>query len=160
MSKIVCSICKKVHDHVHDGNCPVHPDQKESTYDFKNSDDYLNKEVDRVNKERHSSGLEGLVGSLEDSGPTEKFIYNYGTRTHHLAFVTEYIEETYENMGEDGLEYLVKLIGSPNEGLKQTFTVASPNTLLVNEYIHRYGDFTGFFTKDNVTLLTESTEKQ
>jgi len=98
--------------------------------------------------------------SLEESGPTEKYIHNYGTRTHHLAFVTENIDSVYEKLKDDGMKYLVNLLGSPEEGLKQTFTVASPNTLLVNEYIHRYGDFTGFFTKENVTLLTKSTEKQ
>ncbi|MCF7919444.1 MAG: hypothetical protein K9N06_06000 [Candidatus Cloacimonetes bacterium] len=98
--------------------------------------------------------------SLEESGPTEKFIYNYGARTHHLAFITQNIEETYRFLGYDGLQYLIELIGSPDQGLKQTFTVASSHTLLVNEYIYRYGDFTGFFTKENVTLLTEATEKQ
>lgn len=98
--------------------------------------------------------------NLEESGPTEKFIYNYGTRTHHMAFVTDEIETVYEKLKEDKMEFLVELIGSPAAGLKQTFTEASPTTLLVNEYIHRYGDFTGFFTKDNVTLLTKSTEKQ
>ncbi len=51
-------------------------------------------------------------------------------------------------------------MGAPDEGLKQTFTQPSENTLLVNEYIHRYGDFDGFFTKSNVTRLTEATEKQ
>jgi hypothetical protein len=35
-----------------------------------------------------------------------------------------------------------------------------PYALLVNEYIHRYGDFEGFFTKGNVTLLTAATGKQ
>jgi len=98
--------------------------------------------------------------SLDDSGPTEKYIYNYGTRTHHLAFVTQHIEEVYEKLKEDGVDYLVDLIGSPEDGLKQTFTVASPNTLIVNEYLHRFGDFTGFFSQKNVTLLTKSTEKQ
>ncbi|MDP8232719.1 MAG: hypothetical protein P9L91_08645, partial [Candidatus Zophobacter franzmannii] len=98
--------------------------------------------------------------TIDDSGPTEKFIYNYGTRTHHLAFVTENIESTYENLGKDGMEYLVELVGAPEQGLKQTFTVASENTLLVNEYIHRYGNFMGFFTRENVTALTASTEKQ
>ena len=29
-----------------------------------------------------------------------------------------------------------------------------------NEYIHRYSDFDGFFTKSNVTLLTGATDKQ
>jgi hypothetical protein len=58
------------------------------------------------------------------------------------------------------MRFLVELVGSPDEGLKQTFTMPSPNTLLVNEYIHRYGDFDGFFTRSNVTLLTKATEKQ
>lgn len=96
----------------------------------------------------------------EESGPTEKYIHNFNTRTHHMAFTTENIEDTYIAMKKDGLEYLVELVGSPDEGLKQTFTNTSPSTFLVNEYIHRYGDFDGFFTKNNVTLLTESTEKQ
>ena len=97
---------------------------------------------------------------LEHSGPTEKFIHNYGTRTHHLAFDTKNIEETYQGLKDSGMGFLLELVGSPEEGLKQTFSEASPNTLLVNEYIHRYGDFTGFFTRSNVTQLTESTEKQ
>ncbi|MBI5000385.1 MAG: hypothetical protein HZB92_02505 [Euryarchaeota archaeon] len=52
------------------------------------------------------------------------------------------------------------LVGSEREGLKQTFTKHSANTLIVNEYIHRYGGFDGFFRKSNVTLLTEATGKQ
>jgi len=98
--------------------------------------------------------------NLEDSGPTEKYIYNYGTRTHHMAFVTQNIEEVYQKLKNDGVEYLVELIGSPEEGLRQTFTVASSNTLIVNKYLHRYGDFTGFFSRQNVTVLTDSTNKQ
>jgi len=30
----------------------------------------------------------------------------------------------------------------------------------VNEYIHRYGDFDGFFTRTNVERLTKATERQ
>jgi len=55
---------------------------------------------------------------------------------------------------------LIDLIGSPDEGLKQTFTEPSEKTMLVTEYIHRYGDFRGFFTKSNVTLLTAATDRQ
>jgi len=106
-----------------------------------------------------TSGIVPFRG-LEESGPTENYIYNYGTRTHHLAFITENIEDTYDRLHKDGMEYLVELVGSPQQGLKQTFTQASPSTLIVNEYIHRYGDFKGFFTKDNVTKLTESTNLQ
>ncbi len=106
-----------------------------------------------------TSGITNYTSS-EESGPTERFTYNYGTRVHHMAFNTNKIEDTYEGLKENGMDFLIQLIGSENEGLKQTFSVQSPNTLIVNEYIHRYGDFDGFFTKSNVTDLTRSTEKQ
>jgi 4-hydroxyphenylpyruvate dioxygenase-like putative hemolysin len=106
-----------------------------------------------------TAGIRPFV-SLEESGPTEKFIHNYGVRTHHLAFHTEEIDATFQALKDDGMGFLVELVGSPEEGLKQTFTEMSPNTFLVNEYIHRFGDFDGFFTKSNVTLLTEATDKQ
>jgi len=95
-----------------------------------------------------------------ESGPTENFIHNYGARTHHIAFCTDNIDETFAAIKADGMEFLIELVGSPDEGLKQTFTVASHNTMLVNEYIQRYGGFDGFFTKSNVTDLTRATEKQ
>jgi hypothetical protein len=106
-----------------------------------------------------TSGISSYI-SDELSGPTEKFVHNYGQRVHHIAFHTEKIEATYDALGKDGMDFLIKLVGSPAEGLKQTFTVASPYTLLVNEYIYRYGDFDGFFTKSNVTALTGATGKQ
>lgn len=106
-----------------------------------------------------TSGISPYI-SDEVSGPTEKFIHNYGTRVHHLAFRTKNIEETFSALKKDGMNFLIDLVGSPDEGLKQTFSAASENTLLVNEYIHRYGDFDGFFTKSNVTLLTGATDKQ
>ncbi|MBU7026624.1 MAG: hypothetical protein HXS48_06750 [Theionarchaea archaeon] len=106
-----------------------------------------------------TSGISPYV-SDEESGPTEKFIHNYGTRVHHMAFHTENIEDTVACLKEDGMDFLIELVGSPEEGLKQTFSTASTNTLLVNEYIHRYGDFDGFFTRSNVTLLTGATDKQ
>jgi 4-hydroxyphenylpyruvate dioxygenase-like putative hemolysin len=106
-----------------------------------------------------TSGISPYV-SDQASGPTEKFIHNYGPRVHHMAFRTEYIEDTFSAIKADGMDFLIELVGSPEEGLKQTFTVASEHTLLVNEYIHRYGDFDGFFTKSNVTLLTGATDKQ
>ncbi|MFW5733441.1 MAG: hypothetical protein ACOCWR_00110 [Oceanidesulfovibrio sp.] len=106
-----------------------------------------------------TSGIEPFV-DVSSSGPTEKFIHNYGLRVHHMAFRTENIEETYAALGDDGMEFLVELVGSREDGLKQTFTVGSPHTFLVNEYIHRYDGFDGFFTKSNVTDLTRATDKQ
>lgn len=106
-----------------------------------------------------TSGISPYI-SDEISGPTEKFIQNYGSRVHHIAFQTEAIEDTYDSLVRDEMKFLIELVGSPEEGLKQTFTEPSGNTLLVNEYIHRYGDFDGFFSKSNVTLLTAATGKQ
>ena len=106
-----------------------------------------------------TSGIKPFV-SEEFSGPTEKFISNYGPRVHHMAFNTEKIEDTFAGLRSGGQGFLLDLIGSEVEGLKQTFSEPSEHTMLVNEYIHRYGNFTGFFTKSNVTHLTGSTDKQ
>lgn len=106
-----------------------------------------------------TSGITPFV-SQQASGPTEKFISNFGPRVHHIAFQTEEIDATVEALRKDGMKFLLDLVGSPEEGLKQIFSQPSRNTLLVLEYIHRYGDFDGFFTKSNVTSLTAATAKQ
>jgi hypothetical protein len=106
-----------------------------------------------------TSGIRPFV-SLEQSGPTEKFIHNYGVRTHHMAFRTENIDDVFKELKNAGMEFLVELVGSREDGLQQTFTRASPHTLLVNEYIRRYDGFDGFFTRSNVTELTRATDSQ
>jgi 4-hydroxyphenylpyruvate dioxygenase-like putative hemolysin len=106
-----------------------------------------------------TSGIKPYT-SEEESGPTEKFVHNYGARVHHLAFNTEHIEYTFEMLKENRMAFLIELIGSPEEGLKQTFSYPSKNTFLVNEYIYRYNGFDGFFTKENVADLTGATSKQ
>ena len=73
---------------------------------------------------------------------------------------TEHIEQTCADLMDRGMEFLIGLIGSEAEGLKQTFSVASDSTLIVNEYIRRYGDFDGFFSPNNVMLLTGATGRQ
>jgi hypothetical protein len=94
------------------------------------------------------------------SGPTEAFIQNYGTRVHHMAFQTANIESTVADLKKDAMAFLLDLVGLEEEGLKQIFSEPSKHTLIVNEYIHRYGSFNGFFTKSNVEKLTEATAKQ
>jgi hypothetical protein len=106
-----------------------------------------------------TSGITPFV-SEEVSGPTEKFIQDYGTRSHHMAFRTENIEVTIKNLKKDGMKFLLDLVGSEEEGLKQIFSEPSPSTLIVNEYIHRYSGFDGFFTRSNVEKLTEATARQ
>jgi hypothetical protein len=106
-----------------------------------------------------TSGISPDIGD-DVVGPTEKFIRNYGTRVHHIAFRTENIVKTVAALKADGLLFLLDLVGSPDEGLRQIFSVPSLHTMLVTEYIQRYGDFDGFFTKSNVEKLTKATEKQ
>ena len=104
----------------------------------------------------------GVTEYIDDqqSGPTEKFTHNFGPRVHHLAFHTENIEAAFEALKQDDMDFLVELVGSEEEGLRQTFSVAMGGTMIVNEYIYRYGEFDGFFTKSNVAILTEATSKQ
>lgn len=106
-----------------------------------------------------TSGIASYT-SDEVSGPTEKFIRNYGPRVHHMAFRTEKIEETVSMLKKEGMEFLLDLVGSEDEGLRQIFSEPSQHTLIVNEYIQRYGSFDGFFTRSNVTKLTEATARQ
>jgi hypothetical protein len=96
----------------------------------------------------------------EDPGPTENFIHGYGTRVHHMAFSTDDIDTVYSELVSHGMKFLVGLVGSREEGLKQTFSMPSPHTMIVNEYIHRYEGFDGFFTRSNVEELTRATGKQ
>jgi hypothetical protein len=106
-----------------------------------------------------TSGIRPFTTEAE-SGPTEMFIRNYGTRVHHMAFRTENIEETVATLRRDNMAFLLDLVGSKEEGLRQIFSEPSGHTLLVNEYIHRYDGFDGFFTKSNVEILTAATGKQ
>jgi 4-hydroxyphenylpyruvate dioxygenase-like putative hemolysin len=106
-----------------------------------------------------TSGITRFTNNAK-SGPTEKFIQNYGTRVHHMAFRTKNIEATVETLKKDGMAFLLDLVGSETEGLRQIFSEPSQYTLIVNEYIQRYGDFDGFFTRANVERLTQATEKQ
>jgi 4-hydroxyphenylpyruvate dioxygenase-like putative hemolysin len=92
-----------------------------------------------------TSGIAPYKGE-ESSGSAGKFIYNYGPRVHHMAFRTEQIEDTYKNLKHDGLQFQNVLVGTPDDGLKQTFSKPSPHTLLVHEYIYRYGNSASFTT--------------
>jgi hypothetical protein len=107
-----------------------------------------------------TSGIKPYTGGPNLSEPTEKFVRNYGKRVHHLAWQADPIEQVFEGLKGDGMGFLLDLVGDRSEGLKQTFSKPSKNTFLVQEYIHRYDDFDGFFTKSNVTKLTEATDWQ
>jgi hypothetical protein len=106
-----------------------------------------------------------FVNHLEKlPSPTETFVRNYGPRLHHMAISVkdgerdgmENIEFVVNAIAENGQEFLLDVIGSKEEGLKQIFSNASEHSSLIIEYVQRFGNFDGFFTKDNVAKLTEA----
>lgn len=96
--------------------------------------------------------------------PTETFVRNYGPRLHHMAISVkdgerngkEHIDIVVDAIAENGKEFLLDVIGSKEQGLKQIFSNASEHSSLIIEYVQRYGSFDGFFTKENVAKLTEA----
>jgi len=96
--------------------------------------------------------------------PTETFVRNYGPRLHHIAIAVsdgetaghENIEYVVEQIRAQGRDFLLDVIGSKDEGLKQIFSSASEHSSLIIEYVQRFGDFAGFFARDNVAKLTHA----
>jgi hypothetical protein len=96
--------------------------------------------------------------------PTEQFVRNFGPRLHHLAVaVTDgelggrpHIDYVVDSLRRCGQDFLLDVIGSKEEGLKQIFSSASEYSSLIVEYVQRFGDFQGFFTKGNVANLTHA----
>lgn len=94
--------------------------------------------------------------------PTEAFVRNFGPRLHHLAVAVKdgrigdqiNIDHVVSALQNCGQKFLLEVIGSEQEGLKQIFSSASEHSSLIVEYVQRFGDFQGFFTKDNVADLT------
>lgn len=100
--------------------------------------------------------------------PTETFVRNFGARLHHIALSVkdgergnkENIEFVVEAIANQGKGFLLDVVGSREAGLKQVFSQASEYSALIIEYVQRYGDFQGFFTRENVALLTEAAGTQ
>lgn len=96
--------------------------------------------------------------------PTEDFVRNFGPRLHHLAVAVRdgeaggrpNIDYVVDSLRGCGREFLLDVIGSQEEGLKQIFSSASEYSSLIVEYVQRFGDFQGFFTKGNVANLTRA----
>ena len=106
-----------------------------------------------------------FVNHLEKlPSPTETFVRNYGPRLHHVALAVadgerhgmENIEYVVEQIKQEGKDFLLDVIGSKAEGLKQIFSNASEHSSLIIEYVQRFGEFKGFFTKQNVAELTHA----
>lgn len=104
-----------------------------------------------------------FVNHLEHlPSPTETFVRNYGPRLHHVAIAVkdgerdgmENIDFVVKAITEQGNGFLLDVIGSKEQGLKQIFSNASEHSSLIIEYVQRFNGFTGFFTQENVAALT------
>lgn len=101
---------------------------------------------------------------LNTPSPTENFVRNYGPRLHHIALAVRdgetagkaNIDHVVAEIRRQGKEFLLDVIGSREEGLKQVFSSASEHSSLIIEYVQRFGDFEGFFAKQNVAELTHA----
>ena len=109
----------------------------------------------------HPYFVNHLVGT---ASPTENFVRNYGPRLHHVALSVAdgetqgkaNIDYVVEAIKANGKDFLLDVIGSREEGLKQIFSSASEHSSLIVEYVQRLDDFDGFFTKQNVAELTRA----
>ena len=106
-----------------------------------------------------------FVNHLEKlPSPTETFVRNYGPRLHHIALAVkdgerdnlENIEYVVDQIKQAGKDFLLDVIGSKQEGLKQIFSNASEHSSLIIEYVQRFGAFDGFFARENVAQLTHA----
>ena len=106
-----------------------------------------------------------FVNHLEKlPSPTETFVRNYGPRLHHVALAVrdgetegrENIEHVVKQIAAQGRDFLLDVIGSKEQGLKQIFSSASEHSSLIIEYVQRFGSFDGFFAKENVAELTQA----
>jgi hypothetical protein len=138
-------------------------DQNSSTNVTKNV--HFDEEIRSPAKVFTANNTPYFVNHLEKlPSPTETFVRNYGPRLHHIALAVadgerhgvENIEYVVEQIKQEGQDFLLDVIGSKAEGLKQIFSNASDHSSLIIEYVQRFGDFKGFFTKQNVAELTHA----
>jgi len=138
-------------------------DQNSSTNVTKNI--HFDEEIRSPAKVFTANNTPYFVNHLEKlPSPTETFVRNYGPRLHHIALAVadgerharENIEYVVEQIKQEGQDFLLDVIGSKAEGLKQIFSNASEHSSLIIEYVQRFGEFKGFFTRHNVAELTHA----
>ena len=138
-------------------------DQNSSTNVTKNV--HYNSEMKSPAKVFTANNTPYFVNHLNNlPSPTETFVRNYGPRLHHIALAVcdgerhglENIDYVVQQIAAQGRNFLLDVIGSKEDGLKQIFSSASEHSSLIIEYVQRFGDFDGFFTKHNVAKLTHA----
>lgn len=85
-----------------------------------------------------------FVNHLEQlPSPTETFVRNYRPRLHHIALAVpdgerhgeENIQYVVNQIAAQGRGFLLDVIGSKEQGLKQIFSSASEHSSLIIEYV-------------------------
>lgn len=137
------------------------PDQNSSTNVTKSVhyEDVLRSPAKVFTAANHPYFCNHLIGK---PSPTEFFARNFGPRLHHIAVAIRdgrtadqlNIDYVVNSLRESGQKFLLEVIGSEREGLKQIFSSASEHSSLIIEYVQRFHGFQGFFAKENVADLT------
>jgi len=86
-----------------------------------------------------------------------KWVKTYGSGLHHMAYLVDDIETTWQVMMKQGLKFTTDKIIDTGGGLKQLFSEPNPVTGILTEIIQREKDDV-FFVQENVVKLIESTE--
>jgi hypothetical protein len=103
-----------------------------------------------------------VVNFLEDIyNTTDIYAYNFGRSLHHLAFSIPDFGDGSFNI-DKVVDFVVKikpemageLFGDRKEGLRQIFMKRSRIFGWATEYIQRFDNYHGFFTRQNVANLT------
>lgn len=95
---------------------------------------------------------------LDENNIITKWVKKYGSRLHHMAYCTNDIYKTFEQMKETGIKFTTNEVVDTGGGLKQLFTLPNPDTGLITEVIQRDKDDV-FFVQGNVIKLIESTKE-
>jgi len=137
------------------------PDQNSSTNVTKSVhyEDVLHSPAKVFTAANHPYFCNHLIGK---PSPTEAFARNFGPRLHHIAVAIRdgrtaaqlNIDYVVNSLRDSGQKFLLEVIGSEREGLKQIFSSASEHSSLIIEYVQRFHGFQGFFARENVADLT------
>jgi len=111
---------------------------------------------------RHGNLKPAIVVSYgwESGSVVAGYVAKHGPRVHHVAYDTRGMREVVDFQRGRGISFTTEsVIGSEQRGILQIFTVPSPHSDEITEYIERFGGYTGFFDRGNVGELMDSTRR-
>jgi len=94
---------------------------------------------------------------LDEENIITRWVKQYGSRLHHMAYLVDDISAEAEKLRKSGLTFTTDSVVDTGGGLKQLFTKPHPVTGVITEIIERYRENI-FFVQENVVRLIQSTE--